>query len=643
MERGYAVLDVKSFDAARRVFAGIASTPTLDRQGHRVDPNGVTFRNPIPLLFHHDQKRPIGTAVLFPPSADGTIAFEASIPDVADPGIVRDRVDEAWHSLTAGLLRGVSIGFRVLDNGAKFLKDGTLKLLAIEVVELSVVAVPANVDANVLVIKSLAGAFALDPSGVADRQPVRAIKDARTMQQQTTNEAIKTWENTRAAKVARMADLMKVSEDANATLDDIQAKEYDGLRADVVDIDAHLTRLRDQEKLMIAAAVPAVPAARVVDLAARAPISVKANVPKGTAFVRYAMAVLASNGNKMQAIEIAKQWKDSTPEVELWAKAAIAAGTTTDPNWAGPLAVVQNATNEFLELLRPATIIGKINGLRMVPFNTSVPVQTAGGSYGWVGQAAPKPVSKLLFASTTLGISKAAGIIVFTDELARVSSPSAEAVIRADMIAGVAAFLDQQFTDPAVAAVANVSPGSITNGTTPITSTNPLGDVYALVAAFSSQNIPLSGAVLIMSEANAFGLSMYRNNGAAMFGGMSAAGGTFEGIQVITSAAVGTNVILAAPSLILMADEGQTNIDVSREASVQMDSAPMAVPDATVVMTSLWQNNLIGLRVERFINWQRGRTAAVKYVSGAAYTPPAPTGLFAANTPATSATPTKTA
>jgi hypothetical protein len=41
-------------------------------------------------------------------------------------------------------------------------------------------------------------------------------------------------------------------------------------------------------------------------------------------------------------------------------------------------------------------------------------------------------------------------------------------------------------------------------------------------------------------------------------------------------------------------------------------------------MTSLWQHNLVGLRAERFINWKRGRDAAVHYVSGASYAPTAP-------------------
>jgi hypothetical protein len=64
---------------------------------------------------------------------------------------------------------------------------------------------------------------------------------------------------------------------------------------------------------------------------------------------------------------------------------------------------------------------------------------------------------------------------------------------------------------------------------------------------------------------------------------------------------------------ILMADEGGIEIDVSREASVQMDSAPMNPPDATVVHTSLWQNNLVGLRADRIINWKRARAGSVQY------------------------------
>lgn len=623
LDRAYAVLAIKAVDPATRTIRGIASTPTPDRHGDILEPTGATFANPIPLLFHHDKTRPVGTAILS--TAEDAITFTATLPVVETRGALKDRVDEAWHSITAGLMRGVSIGFRVLDDGLTVLKTGGYHFLKTEVVELSLVTIPANVDATILAVKSLdQAAPGPTPSGVPDPLPVVRVKVAPRMNKQTVHEQITAYENTRAAKAARMTELMQHAADGGVTLDAAQTEEYDGLELDVKSIDAHLVRLHALEKTQIAAAAPVVPATKVP--AAPIPIvQVKSMLPPGTAFTRVAMAILASRGNRMEAIEYAKQWEGSTPEVGLYLKAAVAPGTTADPAWAGALVPVQNITSEFIELLRPATIIGRIPGLRTVPFNASVPVQTAGGAYGWVGQAKPKPVTKLGFGTAKLEMSKAAGIIVLTEELVRTSSPAAEAICRADMIAGIAGFLDLQFIDPAVAAVANVNPASITNGITPIaasTPIDPLKDIQKLLGALAAGNIPLGGVVLIMSETNALALGFARDAlGNKLFPGVGVTGGSVEGITVVTSNAAGTNVIALQPSTVLYADDGGVSIDVSREASVQMDSAPDAPATATTVMVSLWQNNLIGLRAERFINWKRGRDEAVKFVSGATYTP----------------------
>jgi len=91
------------------------------------------------------------------------------------------------------------------------------------------------------------------------------------------------------------------------------------------------------------------------------------------------------------------------------------------------------------------------------------------------------------------------------------------------------------------------------------------------------------------------------------------------GIPVIVSNNVGNRVILVHAPSILFADEGGVQIDVSREASIQMDSAPSNPSDATTVLVSLWQRNLVGLRAERMITWIRARTAAVTYISAASY------------------------
>jgi hypothetical protein len=204
------------------------------------------------------------------------------------------------------------------------------------------------------------------------------------------------------------------------------------------------------------------------------------------------------------------------------------------------------------------------------------------------------------------------------------------------MIAGIAQFLDQQFIDPAVAAVAGVNPASITNGApTAAATANPLADIMGLINHFASNNISVDGLAFILSAANALSLSFRSNlDGSPQYPGLTINGGTYKGLNFIVSNAVGTNIVALQPQLILYADEGGVSIDASREASLQMDSAPMSPADATTVYVSLWQNNCVGLRAERFINWQKASANAVKYLTAAAW--PAPTGEdFAGTTPAT--------
>ena len=606
MDRAYSLLEIKSVQPTSRRFSGIASTPELDRQGDIVDPSGVRFRNPLPLLFHHDPKQPIGSVTLTA-TREG-ILFDAVIPVVDEAGPLKARVDEAWQSVKAGVITGVSIGHRFVAEGVEYLKSGARKILRTEICEVSLVTIPANANATILSVKSLAfprskGAPAMKP---------------------TTAEHIQNLENKRAALAATMTEIMETAAGENTTLEPDKAEEHDGLAIQVKSIDADLARWREHEKLQITAAVP-VPVTPALKPSYPS-ISVRANVPLGTAFVRAACAQLVCKGNVRDAVEYAeKRWADSTPEVALYLKAAVAPGTTTDSTWALPL-VNQNISNEFIELLRPATILGKIPGLRNVPFNTKVPTQTAGGTYGWVGEAKPKPVTKLAFSSTSLGVSKAAGIIVLTKELVMLSNPSAEALVRQDMIAGIAQFLDSQFIDPAVAAVTGVNPASITNGApTAAATTNPVADILGLINHFATNNISVAGVTFIMSAANALSLTFRSNlDGSPEFPGITVGGGSYKGLTFITSQAAGTNVIALQPNQILYADDGGVSIDASQEASLQMDSAPASPADATTVYVSLWQTNTIGLRAERFINWAKANANAVKYLTATAW--PAPSG-----------------
>lgn len=454
----------------------------------------------------------------------------------------------------------------------------------------------------------------------------------------TIAEQIVDLENTRAAKAARMTEVMTKSLSEGRSSEAAEGEEFDTLDAEIKTIDADLVRMKKLEQLNREKAAPAAGSGSEAASASRAGtvVSVKSNVAKGTAFARYVQTLAAAKGNLMQAAEMAKRYDDTTPEVSLVLRAAVAAGTTTDTTWAAPLVPYQNMTSEFIELLRPQTIIGKIPNFRRVPFNIKMPTQTGGSTVGWVGQGAPKPVSALAFGNLSLDFTKTAGIVVITDELARLSTPSAEAIIRQDLTEQIAQFLDQSFINPANAAVSGVSPASITNGATAITASGTTGDamradIRRLFSTFVSNNLSSAGSVWIMSETQATAISMMTNAlGQPEYPGVTANGGTLFGLPVVTSESVTKTtagsppvttslIVLVKPSEILLADDGGVTIDVSREASLQMDSAPTNPPVANTVMVSLWQMNMVGIRAERWINWVRRRPAAVAYISNANY------------------------
>lgn len=630
MNRAYALLEIKSIDDDARVIDGIASTPTPDRAGDVMEPKGAQFDLPLPFLWQHNQDEPIGDVFEATVTKDG-IRIKARLAKIDEPGRLKDRLDEAWLTIKNKLVRGLSIGFKPLEYSI-IEQTGGYHVLTWMWAELSAVTIPQNVEATILKVKQLdQAASGPHSSGVSDPLPVvRSTTKGRTMSQ-TIPEQITQFENTRAAKAAARDALMTKAAADNVTLDAAQTEEYDGFDREIKSIDAHLVRLRDREKENVEHATKITK----VDDATKASelrggtgvVSVKSNLPKGTGFTRYAMALAAGKGDMFKTIEYAKKFADSTPEVEfmvknmdLLTKASVYPGTIADATWAGPLAVAQNLVGEFMELLRPATIVGRIPNLRKVPFNIQVPLQTAGSTVGWVGEGAPKPVTNLQLGTVALGMAKIAAIIVLTEELVKVSSPSAEAIVRADLTASIAAYMDTQFTDPAVAAVTNVSPASITNGTVAVTSAgtsaaNALTDIKALVSSFTAANLSLANAVFLMSEANAFALAAAQNALAQpMFPGMAQGGGTLFGRPVLTSQALGNNIILVDAQGILYADDGGTTLDASREASVEMNTAPASPVVAGTILVSLWQQNLVGIRAERFVNWKRARLASVKYV-----------------------------
>lgn len=648
--RAYAQFELKAYDESEtdekgnkrpRRFRGIATTPSVDRAGDVVEPKGAQFQLPIPLLWQHDAGDPIGW-ITSAKVTDKGIEVEGEVAQIESPAALSERLEMAWGMIKGKLVRGLSIGFQALES-EKIGSGYARRFLKWSWLELSAVTIPMNADASIVAIKAAASLSASGQKGVVrlsdGAKPSYARKpgDAgSSIHSHTKGNAVKIseqliqFDNRRKGATERMEAIMAKSAEEGRTLDVAESEEYDTLAGEIKSIDSHIERLKAHEAQMVSRAAPVTPdagqpAGSSVRIASE-PISVRRNLPKGTGFTRYAMALAVSKGNLLQAERVSQNWKD-TPEVNLVLRAAVDAGTTSDTTWAGPLVQYQDLVSEFIELLRNETILGRMNAVRRVPFNVRIPRQTSGATGSFVGEGAPVPVREQAYDNVLLPWSKASAIVVITAELARLSNPSAEALVRSDLIAGISEFLDKRLVDPVFAGVANVSPASLTNGVTPRAASGATlaaidDDVGYIMQQYAAANQSLATGVWVMSPSLAITLSLLRTNqDTPAFPGMGMAGGTFYGLPAITSNAVAPSgspgdqhLILVNQSEILLADDGQMMIDASMEASLQMNDAPSTGAQSLV---SLWQNGLVGVKVDRWVYWTKRRSGAVQFIDGA--------------------------
>ena len=349
-------------------------------------------------------------------------------------------------------------------------------------------------------------------------------------------------------------------------------------------------------------------------------------LPVGIPFTRYFKALAVGRGDLRAAHAYAQgqNWSDS-PTVLSTLKAAVAAGSTTDAN--GSLFYPQTLVNEFVQALRPKTILGRLQGVRPVPANCRYVSASSGVTVHWVGEGFPIAVGEMSLVEQTLAVAKAAGIVCITRELAQSSDPAAEGMIQADLLAALAKFLDAAFIDPAAAAVANTSPASITNGLVPITSSGSsvaaiTADLKALFQVLVDAGILLISPALIMRPSTALALAMKRTAADQLaFPEVTVSGGSLFGVPVLVSGNVpgsvsGGSLIVLVDAAEIVSVEGPVVVDSSQEASLQMRTDPLT---GAQQMVSLFASNLVGLRVVRYANWRARRPGAVAFIDGANY------------------------
>lgn len=653
INRAYATIKIKSTedDGESREIFGIASTPGTDRMGDIVESEGAEFTLPIPLLWQHEHDSPIGEVIAAKATQAG-IEIRARLVKPTDgmPSGLIARLDEAWQSIKTGLVRGLSIGFSPLEYA--FMEPDGIRFSKWNWHELSVVTVPANQEASITNIKSLDQSLRA-ASGTSQGQSKPPGVSGNTKKLPATGgffyarnkdntmniaEQIKALEAKQKELTEERLAVQKKAVDEGRTKDAEEAERFAEISAELKSLDAELKDLRSMEQDMLKSAKPVNGGNDNEATAARSAtpiISVKHNhAEKGLAMAQLVRLKYQSDNNPFYAAQLAESQKGSLdPRVVEMVKAAVPAAQTGNAEWGGNLIAQGGVIGDFVEYLRPQTILGKfgtngIPALRNVPFNVPLVGQTSGGDGYWVGEGKAKPLTQFAYGTNMLQPLKVANIAVITEELLRRATPAADSMIRDQLVAALRERLDRDFIDPAKAAAPGVSPASITNGVSGITTSGNdadaiRADIRALMGAFlAANNVPSTG-VFIMSSATALALSLMVNPiGQPEFPGVTMNGGVFSGLPAIVSDYVSAgNVILVNANDIYFADEGGFQVDMSREASLEMSDAPTggSTTPTAAQLVSMFQTNSVAFRAERSLNWAKRRPGAAQILTGVAW------------------------
>lgn len=166
MDYALAALTIKSIDDSKKGkrITGICSHIASDLEKDIVLPSGMKANAApvLPLLLQHDHSMPIGTVTKLQPKHDH-IYFEAELANVENTtGDYYKTVQRVIDQITAGVLRGISIGFKPIKSES--LAGGGRKFLEYLVYEVSVCSVAMNPLASITDIKSAIRAERLQQS-----------------------------------------------------------------------------------------------------------------------------------------------------------------------------------------------------------------------------------------------------------------------------------------------------------------------------------------------------------------------------------------------------------------------------------------------------------------------------------------------
>jgi hypothetical protein len=325
-------------------------------------------------------------------------------------------------------------------------------------------------------------------------------------------------------------------------------------------------------------------------------------------FARFAFLVALGKGNIMAAIAAGEELPGSGAAVAIL-KSAVAAGTTSDPTWAGALADYVSAQRAFFDAAESGAVFDRLRAdgaMLSAPLHAQLVVNATAVSGDVPGEGQPGAFSALNFSGPPLEPQKALAFVGVGDTLLRAAGSAGQAMLARALRAGVTAATDKRF----LAAI-------ITGASTVTGSSSVLADLGAGLAVVNTTGAGRPYLVVDPSTANRLATKA-TPAGEQVFPDMAPLGGTLAGVPVLVSDQAPAEDSSGAKAVLLDATAIVGNaeivtLDASQSAAVQLSNSPAA---GAAGLTSAFQTNTTFLKARRWFGYRLIRSTGVALLEG---------------------------
>jgi hypothetical protein len=282
-------------------------------------------------------------------------------------------------------------------------------------------------------------------------------------------------------------------------------------------------------------------------------------------------------------------------------KASVGIGSIDGGTWGSVLAPYAQGVEAFAQSLGPFDAFDRMltdRAFYPIGLRTRGAVASSAAIGSSVAELAAKPMSAMSFTQAQNAAVKVVGEVVVSDELLRMTVPAADQLFQLEMQKAVALATDTKFLQ-----IVATGAGS-THASTGLSAAGFLSDLA--LALGSVQIDPGARLYYVLPVAAYKTASLLRDTG-----GLLITNGKIGNINVIpSSGTLHDGYLINAASV--GADSDLVTIQISREASVEMADNPTATDWHTI---SLFQNNLVLIRAERFFGATVLRTSGISAVT----------------------------